>query len=513
MKKFLFAFIFIFVLGVGSSFARETIRIGSKHFTENYILAEVMVQLLEAKGYRVKRIQGLGGTMVCFEALRTGEIDVYPEYTGTIEKQILNTRGDIYQILSKQYNLEILAPFGFNNTYAIAVTQDSADRYDLHNISDFRGKFHLKGGLSYEFLERVDGWYALKSRYRLINRVVGMEHGLAYEAIQKNRIDFTDAYSTDAKIKRFNLKLLEDNLQFFPSYSAVPFVRSDLPKQVKDILNSLGNQIDEETMISLNALAEIEKKSFKQIAHEFIEEKGLAKKLTPSKVISPLTEEEEKSLAKEIKEKKEKQVSSREDRLLINLVRRTGEHLFLTVTALFAAILIAVPIGIVSYRRKKVAYWTLPLTGLLQTIPSIALLALMIPLFGIGKFPAIVALFLYSLLPIVRNTYVGLHEIEPIYVDSARAMGMLPNQRLKYVELPLAYPTILAGIKTAAIINIGTATLAAFIGAGGLGEPIVTGLALNNHAMILEGALPAAALAILAELAFRCFDPKKQKAY
>jgi len=223
----------------------------------------------------------------------------------------------------------------------------------------------------------------------------------------------------------------------------------------------------------------------------------------------------ERSLAKEIKEKKKKikkQNPAKENRLLINLVRRTGEHLFLTLTALFAAILVAVPIGIASYRRKQVAQWTLPITGLLQTIPSIALLALMIPLFGIGKFPAIVALFLYSLLPIVRNTYVGLHEIEPIYVDSARAMGMLPNQRLRYVELPLAYPTILAGIKTAAIINIGTATLAAFIGAGGLGEPIVTGLALNNHAMILEGALPAAALAILAELGFRFFDPKLKQA-
>jgi len=513
MKKFLFAFIFIFFIGAGSSFARETIRIGSKHFTENYILAEVMAQLLESKGYRVKRVHGLGGTMICFEALRKGEIDIYPEYTGTIEKQILNTRGELNQKLSEKYNLEILAPFGFNNTYAIAVTQDAANRYDLKNISDLRSRFHLRGGLSYEFLERVDGWHALKSRYRLINRVVGMEHGLAYEAIQKNRIDFTDAYSTDAKIKRFNLRLLKDNLKFFPSYSAVPFVRSDLPREAKEILSSLGNQIDEKTMIRLNSLAEIDKKSFEQIAKAFLKEKGIAKKMALSKVMSALTKEEEKSLAKEIKEKKEKQPPPKENRLLTNLVRRTGEHLFLTLTALFAAILIAVPIGIASYRRKRVAHWTLPITGLLQTIPSIALLALMIPLFGIGKFPAIVALFLYSLLPIVRNTYVGLHEIEPIYVDSARAMGMLPNQRLRYVELPLAYPTILAGIKTAAIINIGTATLAAFIGAGGLGEPIVTGLALNNHAMILEGALPAAALAILAELGFRCFDPKKQKDY
>jgi len=164
------------------------------------------------------------------------------------------------------------------------------------------------------------------------------------------------------------------------------------------------------------------------------------------------------------------------------------------------------PLGVLIYRYSAAAKPILYFTGLLQTIPSIALLALMIPLFGIGVFPAIVALFLYALLPILRNTATALFSIDPLLKKVATGIGLTRWQRLRLIEIPLSTPTIFAGIKTAAVISIGTATLAAFIGAGGLGEFIVTGLALNNTSMILKGAIPAAILAIFVEFIFEIIE-------
>ncbi len=482
----------------------ESIRIGSKPFAENYLLAEMMAQMLESRGYVIERVYGLGGTMVCFEALRSGEIDLYPEYTGTILKQILRTEEeDVNQSLRRRYRVEILPSFGFSNAYAIAVTEETARQHNLQKISDLKFKFTLKGGLSYEFMRREDGWQELVKTYKLYNAVVGIEHSLAYEALLGGSVDFIDVYTTDAKIDRFHLKLLQDDLNFFPVYQAVPFVRSDLSKEVKSILMLMANKINETEMIRLNTQVEIEKLSFEEAAKKILQGKGLLKK-------SPVFQRESAPVQKiESQEKVESVVPTPQRSLIKDLLRRTAEHLFMTLVALFFGTLVAIPVGISAYRNAKVAQWVLPATGLLQTIPAIALLTLMIPLLGIGKLPAIVALFLYSLLPIVRNTYVGLHNIEEVYRETARALGMTPAQRLMKIEIPMAYPTIVAGIKTAAVINIGTATLAAFIGAGGLGEPIVTGLALNNHAMIMEGAIPAAVLALVTELGFRFFDPRR----
>jgi osmoprotectant transport system permease protein len=157
-------------------------------------------------------------------------------------------------------------------------------------------------------------------------------------------------------------------------------------------------------------------------------------------------------------------------------------------------------------RHDRLARGLLYVTGLVQTIPALALLALLIPLVGLGELPAILALFLYSLLPIVRNTLSGLFSVDPLLRQVATGMGMTDWQRIWHIELPLAMPTLLAGIKTAAIISIGTATLAAFVGAGGLGEPIITGLNLNDNSLILEGAVPAALLAIMAELIFEVIE-------
>jgi len=179
------------------------------------------------------------------------------------------------------------------------------------------------------------------------------------------------------------------------------------------------------------------------------------------------------------------------------LMQQTIAHIGLTFVSLLIAVLIGLPLGIFIARKKKLAGPVLGFAGVLQTIPSIALLGFMIPLLGIGSLPAITALFLYALLPIIRNTYTGITEVNPTVVDAARGMGMSHRQIFSKVELPLAMPVILAGIRTATVINVGVATLAAYIAAGGLGEFIFGGIALNNTNMILAGAIPAALLAIL----------------
>jgi osmoprotectant transport system permease protein len=186
---------------------------------------------------------------------------------------------------------------------------------------------------------------------------------------------------------------------------------------------------------------------------------------------------------------------------------RVVRHLELTLVALVAGMAVAIPLGVLVYRFPRVARPVIYLAGTLQTVPSLALLAFMIPLFGgIGARPAIAALFLYALLPILRNTATALFTVDPLLKKVSVGMGMTFGQRLRHVELPLAAPAILAGVKTAAVINIGTATLAAYIGAGGLGDPIVTGLALYDPALILEGAIPAALLAVATECAFDGFE-------
>ena len=179
------------------------------------------------------------------------------------------------------------------------------------------------------------------------------------------------------------------------------------------------------------------------------------------------------------------------------LLQQTMQHIGLTFISLLIAVLIGLPLGIYITRHKKAAGLVLGAAGILQTIPSLALLGFMIPLLGIGPVPAITALFLYALLPVIRNTYAGINGVDPGVKEAALAMGMTATQRLFRVELVLAFPVIMAGIRTATVINVGVATLAAYIAAGGLGEFIFGGIALNNTNMILAGAIPAALLAIL----------------
>jgi osmoprotectant transport system permease protein len=385
-----------------------------------------------------------------------------------------------------QFGLEISEPYGFNNTYALAVTRKTARKYGLYKISDLRDKPLLRFAFSYEFLKREDGWENLAAVYQLPQTPVGIEHGLSYQAIEEEKVDLIDIYSTDGEIPRYDLTVLRDDQKFFPIYMAVAIYSSNLPYAAKRLISKLNNMIDEEKMQELNARVVFNQVSYEQVAKSFL------------KSINLFSGEE-----------------SENKNDYLDILDKTLVHLQLTGIALFAAILLAIPLGVLIYHYSGAAKPLLYLAGLLQTIPSIALLALMIPVFGIGVVPAIVALFLYALLPILRNTATALFSIDPLLKKVATGIGLTPWQRLRLIEFPLSTPTIFAGIKTAAIISIGTATLAAFIGAGGLGEFIVTGLALNNTTMILKGAIPAAILALVVEFLFelieKIFVPKHLK--
>ncbi len=466
--------------GVQSS---RPVVVGSKNFNEGYILAEITAQLLESRGLKVERRFGLGGTLVCFEALRAGKIDVYPEYSGTIEQAILKLPGKtsfegVRAAVRERGGMRLLDSFGFNNTYAVALERKRAESLGLKTIGDLASRDDLRLAFSHEFLSRNDGWPGLARRYGLTAVPAGIEHGLAYQAIREGKIDVTDIYSTDGDIKKYDLVLLRDDRGYFPSYLAAPLVGPDAPPAIDTILASLAGAIDEEKMRSMNAAVLIDEMSFAAVAERFLSESGVVAGARGAEAPG----------------------------FWSALFRRTVRHIELTLIALIAGVATALPAGVAIYRVRALCRPVIYIAGLLQTIPSIALLAMMIPFFGIGVLPAVVALFLYALLPILRNTVAALDSIDPLLKRVATGMGLTSAERLRFVELPLAAPLVLAGIRTAAVINIGTATLAAFIGAGGLGEPIVTGLALNDTGLILQGAIPAAALAILVEFLFELLE-------
>ena len=475
------------VLFPGGAWGQEKLRVGSKRFTESYILGEILTQSAAAAHSEARHLPGLGNTAIVFEALKAGSIDLYPDYTGTLAGEILKlppgaTLAQINTALAPM-GLGAGIPLGFENTYAIAVADARAG--NLRKLSDLTGQPRLRLGLSHEFLGRADGWPMLAQRYGLTQRPIGIDHGIAYEALAESQIDATDIYSTDAKIRKFHLRVLEDDRHVFPRYDAVVVYRLDVPRRhpaAWQALQGLAGRISVTDMIDMNAAAEIDGESFAAIARRFVGGAGVA------------SADEKKG--------------DRRDGLgavlwSADTWRLTVRHLALVGGAVGAATLLGVPLGIIAARRRRLGQGVLAVVSVLQTIPSLALLAMLIPLLGqIGVWPAMVALFLYALLPIVRNTCTGLQQVAPGMRDAARALGFRTAQVLRYVELPLAMPIILAGVKTAAIISVGTATIAAFVGAGGYGERIATGLALNDSTLLLAGAVPAAALALVMQGGF-----------
>jgi osmoprotectant transport system permease protein len=460
------------------------LRVGSKRFTESYILAQLLAQSAAphlAEPPEVK--QGLGNTAIVYEALRSGSIDLYPEYAGTVSLEILKSP----KPLALQEMNQALAPLGlgaairlgFNDGYALAMREADARRLGIRTLSDLAKHPELKLGLSNEFIGRGDGWPGLAQRYGFRQQPAGLDHGLAYDAIAARQIDVMDIYTTDAKIAHLHLAVLRDDLGYFPRYDALVLYRLDVPQrfaQAWAAMRRLEGTIDEKTMIAMNARAELDGAAFDAIARDQLAGAGkgpAARNGFVAKLFGP------------------------------DLARLTAQHLALVGISVAIAALVAVPLGLWVFALPRARSVLLGLAGLLQTVPSLALLAILIALVGaIGATPAVIALTLYALLPIMRNTVTGLAEVPQGLRDAASALGMTHVQRLRLVELPLAWPTILAGIRIAAAIAIGTATIAAFVGAGGYGERIVTGLAINDRDLLLAGALPAAALALLSELVF-----------
>lgn len=479
--------------------AGDPVVVGSKPFAESLILAELFAQLLEARGIPVDRRTGLGSTEIVFQALLANEVDVYPEYTGT---GLLVLLGDtvgaeagrvfarVAQAFRSRWGLRWLPPLGFENSYAISVRPVTADSLDLRTLSDLAARGpELIAGLSPDFIGRDDGLVGLEVAYGMaFADVRPLLQAVKYQALAQGAVDVVDAYSTDGGLDRYGLVTLEDDRDFFPPYEAAPLVGARLVRERPEAvaaLTELAGLIPASRMRRANREAEVDGRSIEAIAADLLAELGLVEGgAAPS--AGPAAPGATSFAA---------YLWGRRSETL----GLTWDHLILVALSLGAAVMVAVPLGLGLGRIPARAEGVIRGVGLLQTIPSIALLAFMIPALGIGTRPAVAALFLYSLFPIVRNTYTGVREADPAAVRAGRALGMTERQILLRVRLPLAAPVIMAGIRTAAVINVGTATLAAFIGAGGLGDPIVSGLALSDTRLILSGAIPAAVLALLVD--------------
>jgi osmoprotectant transport system permease protein len=434
--------------------------IGSKKFTESYVLGEIAKRTLTDAGIPAEHRQGMGGTIILWQALRGGQIDAYPEYTGTIAQEILKSDralslDQIRDSLAK-FDVAMTGPLGFNNTYALVMRRSEAQQLGIRTISDLRKHPELKIGLTHEFLDRQDGWQPLRERYALPQRnVIGIDHALGYTALANGSINVKDA---------------------FPKYEAVFLFRLSMPTNAIAAVRRLKGTLDEKRMVRLNAEAE-RTKNYTRAANLYFE-RGAGSGNTAGESFPQ------------------------------KLARWTLRHLQLAGFSLMLSVIFGIPLGIVASRGRAIGQAILGFASIVQTIPSLALLALLVPLpfFGISVRTAIAALFLYGLLPIVRNTASGLQDIPRSLRESAIALGLSPTTRLWEIYLPMASRSILSGIKTSAVINVGTATLAALIGAGGLGEPILSGLNLNDHVTILQGAIPAALLALLVQWFFDLLD-------
>jgi osmoprotectant transport system permease protein len=459
----------------------KPVRIGSKQFTESVILGEIARLGARDAGIDAMHRRELGGTAILWKALQQGGIDAYPEYTGTLTQELLKgvpANADIATLRAKlkPLGIGITDSLGFDNTYAIGMRADEAARLDIKRISDLRGHPNLRFGFSNEFMERGDGWPGLQRAYALPQtRVSGMDHALSYRAVASGAVDAIDLYSTDAEIPYYHLRTLVDDRHYFPRYEAVYLYRLSLTQSSPAfvaVLQKLAGRIDEHTMRAMNAAVKLDGRSDSAVAADFL---------------GTHVEQGRRGLWQRLRQ-------------------RSVEHIKLVAISLGLALLLAIPLGILAARRRRLGQLVIGATGILQTVPSLAMFVFMIPLLGIGTWPAVAALFLYSLLPIVRNTHAGLVGIAPELRESAAALGLPPRVRLRRIELPLALRSILAGVKIAAVINVGTATLAALIGAGGYGQPILTGIRLDSIPLILEGAIPAAVLALLVQGLFELIE-------
>jgi osmoprotectant transport system permease protein len=514
-----------------------TVVVGSKNFEESRLLGEMFAQLIEARTrLRVERRLGLAGTQICFEALKSGAVDLYPEYTGTGLVSILGLppAGGASETLRRvraeflaRWDLWWISPLGFQNAYEIAVPSELARRERLATLSDLaRLAPRLRAAFGHEFLQRDDGLPGLSRAYGMrFGSVQSMQETLKYQAVRAGGVDVLDVYTTDARLLLYGLTVLRDDRGFFPPYEAAPLVRGATLAAHPELgaaLGLLAGAFDEDSMRRLNLRLQEGKESEVTVAGDALAALGVVPRAAAPaaagtrgaagsaagsrQATAPgagnstgrASGGEQAGAARRGRDVAGSLLQMWRDRGA--LARRVGTHLGLCAVALLLGALLAIPLGLYLERHRRGAEPVIGLLGLIQTVPSLALLAFMIPFLGVGARPAVAALWLYSLFPMVRNTYTGVRDADPRAVEAATALGMTPGQVLREVRLPLAAPVLMAGVRTAAVITVGTATLAAFIGAGGLGEPIVTGLQLANTGMILSGAIPAAALALLVDI-------------
>ena len=462
------------LLAAGGCADRPDVVIGSKKFTESVLLGDLGAHLVDEAGLSVGHQRELGGTRLVWSALLAGEIDAYPEYTGTLRQEILAgedaaTDEALARALAAR-GVAMTAPLGFSDSYALGMREAVAESLGIRTLGDLARHPDLVIGLSHEFLDRDDGWPAVRRTYGMPHRQVsGLDHDLAYRALESGSIQVTDIYTTDPQIRHYRLRVLEDDRGAFPPYDAVFLYRADLAERAPAAvaaLRRLEGAISTDAMIEMNGRAMLDRIDEPLVAADFLQG---ALGVTAD-VVS--------------------------EGRAARIWARTLEHLFLVAVSLLAAVLVSVPLGVLCARRPRIGQVVLAGVEAVQTIPSMALLVLFVPLLGIGALPALAAMFLYSLLPIVRSTATGLLDVPPGLRESAAALGLPPRARLRLVELPMASRAILAGIKTSAVWNVATATIGALVGARGYGQPILSGIRLDDTSLILEGAIPAALMAL-----------------
>ena len=478
------------------------IRVGSKSFTEQEILAEIVARLLErGAGATVERRLGLGGTDICHAALTADQLDIYVEYTGTgllnvLRQDVIRDPARAYLSVAAgyrdRYDLAWLPPIGFNNTYAITVREQDARDNGWTSISDLAGVAGLRAGFTAEFMERPDGYPGLADAYGIeFAGTIDLDPGLMYQAAADGQVDVICAFATDGRMAEYDLRTLEDDRAFFPPYDAAPVVRAELLEarpEVRDALTPLAGAITDEEMRAMNHAVDVLRRDPADVARDWVDAHlgGQSSSEPPSR-----TADRDNLIELAFARRAE-------------IGRKTLRHLGLSAAGTSLAVLFAVPLGVLIHRCKRARAPALAATEILQTIPSLAMLAFLFALYGLlGVVPAVTALVLYALLPIVVNTFTGLQEVPRSVVEAADGVGMSHWQRLRLVEIPLAAPTIFAGIRTAAVLTVGIATLSTYIGAGGLGDFIARGLARNDPRLTLLGALPAAAMAVVLSLAIR----------
>ena len=470
------------VLWTGGAQATETVTVGSKAFPESWVLGEAVAVLAREAGADARHRQNLGATEITYAALSSGAIDVYPEYTGTIREVLLkgahaDSLGAMREALARS-GVGMSEPLGFDDAYGLATRAAAPATAGLRTLSDLARAPELRVGFTHEFMGRADGYPGLAARYGLSLRDVrGVQHELAVEALARGGLDVIDVYTTDAQIDRLGLRVLDDDRGFFPRYEAVLLYRAELPERAPRAFAAamrLVGHVDENAIRRANARVAIDGASVHDAAVALCHD---ALGVDPADV-APAP-----SVASDI-------------------ARNAARHMELVGVALLLSLLLGLPLGIAAARSRLLGFLATSFAGVLQTIPSLALLALLVPLSGIGARSALVALVLYGLLPIVRGTQVGLTTIPAAITESAEALGLSSSARLWRVMLPIASPQVLSGARTSAVIGVGTATLAALIGAEGLGGPILQGIALRNTGLVMQGAVPAALLALAVDAGF-----------